>query len=98
MVRSLTILRAVTYLIHNDVASHTVKHIPVYIDRDSVNVLNIENVQTYFIYVRYIAIFLLADQLKLRKVKFAVNRAQPKALLFFVFFSTLSLLWQVFGF
>lgn len=41
----------------------------MYIAGNIVNVLNIVNVQTYFIYVRYIAIFLLADQLKLRRVK-----------------------------
>lgn len=57
------------YIIHTDMSSHTFKHIPVYITADIVNVLNIVNVQTYFIYVCYIAIFLLADQLKLRRVK-----------------------------
>ena len=41
----------------------------MYIAGNIVNVLNIVNVQTYFIYVRYIAIFLLADQLKIRRVK-----------------------------
>lgn len=43
--------------------------IPVYIAGNVVNVLNIVNIQTYFIYVCYIAIFLLADQLKLRRIK-----------------------------
>lgn len=57
------------YLIHIDEASYTFKHTPVYIAGDIVNVLNIVNVQTYFIYVCYIAIFLLADQLKLRRVQ-----------------------------
>lgn len=37
---------------------------PMYIAGDVVNLLNNVNVQTYFIYVCYIAIFLLADQLK----------------------------------
>lgn len=48
-------------------ASYTFKHIKVYIAADIVNVLNIVNVKTYFIYVCYIAIFLLADQLKIRE-------------------------------
>lgn len=53
------------YPIHIDVASYTFKRVPVYI----VNVLNIVNLQTYFLYVCYIAIFLLADQSKLRRVE-----------------------------
>lgn len=54
----------------------------LYILADIVNVLNNVNVKTYFIYVCYIAIFLLADQVKSRSSSLtAANEAQPEALL-----------------
>lgn len=68
---------------------HIFIHIPVYIAGNLVNVLNIVNVQTYFIYVCYIAIFLLADQSKMEsKGLTAVERAQLKVLSFFYILTT----------
>lgn len=68
------------HLIHTGVILQNQACRTLYIAADSVNVLNIVNVKTYFIYVCDIAIFLLADQVKLRSMT-AGNEAQPEALL-----------------
>lgn len=70
----------------------------MYIAGDIVNVLNIVNVQTYFIYLRYIAIFLLADQLKLRRVKVWLQLIGHSWKLYCFFLSKLSQLWTILAF
>lgn len=55
---------------------------PEILTADIVNVVNIVNVQTYFVYVCYNAIFLLAEQQKVKGLSLmTVSSAQPEALL-----------------